>query len=263
MLLLQITRIFAVSIIHEHAGFVQRDANGAGVDCGLGRLQLVSATAAFDYSFFRFLPMSIFRAYDGPLRKKSRLLNAGGIAISFPKSINEINDGFIELVRFFPEQHVAAVLKQHGFGTGDVFPYPGAAMVIEHLALFGTADQRGQIDMGDEVPPIQVRMIPHDFDAHIGRAFADFIHQELAVFRRGFVLQAGAYQAFCRASRVALGRKAGQHEGFHIEAGLLSPGPIRLHILGRRLVHTDEAVNPVTAEQFNVAPQGGGPHGPA
>lgn len=96
--------------------------------------------------------------------------------------LNEFCNTLIELFRFFPEQHMAAVLKDYSLGTGDVFPDPGTSVYIEDLAFPGAADQGGDVDMGQEIPPVQVGVVPHDFNPHIGRAFADFIHQHIAVF---------------------------------------------------------------------------------
>ncbi len=77
----------------------------------------------------------------------------------------------VEFLWLFPEQHMAGILEEYGFGARDVFTYPGAAVPVKDIAVTRYAYQGGQFDLGNEIPPVKVRVVPHNFNPYIGRAF--------------------------------------------------------------------------------------------
>lgn len=176
--------------------------------------------------------------------------------------VQKVRQHLVEPVRLLPEEHVPRILEKDRLRPWNGLAHIGAPLPGKDLAVPGDEHERGDRYPRQEVSPVDVRMVTHDLDAHLGRTLGYLVRKRGNLIDGRLPMKAAVNKPFGRGTRQKLRGAAGTHKRLRVIATCLAPGPVRTDILRRRLINTDELPDVTRSEQFKITPGDGCPHGP-
>ena len=108
----------------------------------------------------------------------------------------KIANGFVKLLRFFPEKHMSGIFKKYSLRTFNILSYPCTSMPVKNITVSCHTYKGWKLNLRDKISLVQIGMVTHDFNSYIWRTFGNLISDKFGIFRCRSMMKAGTNQSF-------------------------------------------------------------------